>query len=90
MTEEAWTGAFEAKKRDDAFAATCAPNVTLCASALRRPVTGRKDVAYLTGEATQTYEDLEFVHEVQGGRLTFLEWHSRTRSEVSLEGVTVL
>jgi pimeloyl-ACP methyl ester carboxylesterase len=89
VTEEGWTGAFAAQQRD-AFAATFAPDVSLHASALRRPVTGRDDVAYLMGEASQLYEQLEFVHEAQGGRLTFLEWRARTHSGVSLEGVTVL
>jgi pimeloyl-ACP methyl ester carboxylesterase len=89
VAEEAWTGAFEAKKRD-AFAATFAHDVTLSASALRRPVSGRDDVAYLMGEASQIYEKLEFVHEAQDGRLTFLEWRARTHSGVALEGVTVL
>jgi pimeloyl-ACP methyl ester carboxylesterase len=89
VTEEAWTGAFKAKK-SDAFAAGFAPDVTLSASALRRPVTGREDVAYLMGEASQIYEELEFLHDVQGGRLTFLEWRAQTRSGVSLEGVTLL
>jgi pimeloyl-ACP methyl ester carboxylesterase len=89
VTEEGWTGAFAAQQRD-AFAATFAPDVALHASALRRPVTGRDDVAYLMGEASQIYEQLEFVHEAQSGRLTFLEWRARTHSGVSLEGVTVL
>ncbi|SDI13585.1 Pimeloyl-ACP methyl ester carboxylesterase [Actinokineospora alba] len=89
VTEDGWTGAFAAKQ-SDAFAATLAPDVALHASALRRPVTGRDDVAYLMGEASQIYEQLEFVHEAKDGRLTFLEWHARTRSGVSLEGVTVL
>jgi len=53
-------------------------------------VSGREDVAYLMGEASQIYEGLEFVHEAQDGRLTFLEWRARTHSGVSLEGVTVL
>jgi pimeloyl-ACP methyl ester carboxylesterase len=89
VTEEGWTGAFAAQQRD-AFAATFAPDVSLHASALRRPVTGRDDVAYVMGEASRLYEQLEFVHEAQGGRLTFLEWRARTHSGVSLEGVTVL
>lgn len=89
VTEEGWTGAFAAQRRD-AFAATFAPDVSLHASALRRPVTGRDDVAYLMGEASQIYEKLEFVHETQSGRLTFLEWRARTHFGVSLEGVTVL
>ena len=82
VTEEGWTGAFAAQQRD-AFAATFAPDVALHASALRRPVTGRDDVAYLMGEASQIYEQLEFVHEAQGGRLTFLEWHARTAGLIS-------
>jgi pimeloyl-ACP methyl ester carboxylesterase len=89
ITEEGWTGAFAAQQRD-AFAATFAPDVALHASALHRPVTGRDDVAYLMGEASQIYEQLEFVHEAKDGRLTFLEWRARTHSGVSLEGVTVL
>ncbi|MGY0390649.1 alpha/beta fold hydrolase [Nocardioides sp. WG-D5] len=89
VAEEHWTGAFAAK-RSLAFAETFASDVTLHASALRRPLTGRDDVAYLMGEASQIYQDLEFVHEAQGGRLTFLEWRAQTRSGVSLEGVTVL
>jgi hypothetical protein len=89
VTEEGWTGAFAAQQRDG-FAATFAPDVALHASALRRPVTGRDDVAYLMGEASQIYQQLEFVHEAQSGRLTFLEWRARTHSGVSLDGVTVL
>lgn len=86
---EQWTGAFKAKQ-GDAFAATFAPDVALHASALRRPLTGRDDVTYLMGEASQIYEDLEFVHEAGTDRLTFLEWRAHTHSGVPLEGVTVL
>jgi pimeloyl-ACP methyl ester carboxylesterase len=86
---EGWTGAFAAQQRD-AFAATLAPHVSLHASALRRPVTGRDDVAYVMAEASQLYAQLEFVHEAGAGRLTFVEWRASTRSGVSLEGVTLL
>ena len=72
VTEEAWTGAFQAQ-RDDSFAATLSADVALHASALRRPVTGRGDVAYVVEQASQMYEKLEFVHEAQSGRLTFLD-----------------
>jgi hypothetical protein len=89
VTEGGWTEAFAAQQRD-AFAATFAPDVALHASALRRPVTGRDDVAYVMGEASQIYENLVFVNEAQDGRMTFLEWHAETRSGVSLEGVTLL
>jgi hypothetical protein len=53
-------------------------------------VTGRGDVAFVVEQASQMYEKLEFVHEAQSGRFTFLEWSAQTRSGVSLEGVTVL
>ena len=89
VTEEAWTGAFEAQQ-GDSFAATLSADVALHASALRRPVTGRGDVAYVVEQASQMYQKLEFVHEAQSGRLTFLEWRAETGSGVSLEGVTVL
>lgn len=89
VTEEAWTGAFE-QKRDDSFAATLAEDVALHASVLHRPVIGRDDVAFVMGEASQIYERLDFVHQAQSGRITFLEWHAETFSGVSLEGVTLL
>lgn len=89
VTEEAWTGAFE-QKRDDSFAATLAEDVTLHASVLHQPVTGRDDVAFVMGEASQIYEKLDFVHQAQSGPITFLEWHAQTFSGVSLQGVTLL
>jgi hypothetical protein len=89
VEEEAWTGAFQ-EQREDSFAATFARDVTLQGSALRRPVIGRDDVAYLMGEASQIYQGLEFLHEAKSDRFTFLEWRAQTHSAVSLEGVTVL
>ncbi|MFC7500510.1 alpha/beta fold hydrolase [Nocardioides sp. CPCC 206347] len=89
VTEAAWTGAFE-EKRDDSFAATLAVDVVLHASVLYRPVVGRDDVSFVMGEASQIYQDLQFVHQAQSGHLTFLEWHATTHSGIALEGVTVL
>ncbi len=89
VTEEAWTGAFE-KKQDTSFAATLAEDVTLQASVLHRPVIGRDDVAFVMGEASQIYKQLDFVHQAQSGPVTFLEWRAETFSGVSLEGVTLL
>jgi ketosteroid isomerase-like protein len=71
-TTQAWTGAFDSQ-RADAFADAFAEDVVLEAAVLRRPITGRADVALAMGTASNLYESVTFTHEATNGARSYLE-----------------
>jgi pimeloyl-ACP methyl ester carboxylesterase len=84
-----WTQAF-ADRSPTAFAQALAPEVTLEASVLVRPVVGRERVKTVLGEASKIYESLTFTHQAVEGERTYLEWEAAAFGGQTLRGVTVL
>lgn len=89
MSEQTWTRAFRRHSESD-FAAAFAGDVTLEASALVRPITGRDVVAMVLREASTMYAELEFVDRAETIGSRWLAWRARTHSGLHLDGVTVL
>ena len=84
-----WTTAFETRS-STAFGATFAEDVVLEASVLRRPVTGREQVARVLDAAGGIYESLTFTNQVSDGDRAYLEWEAVGLGGVAMRGVTVL
>ncbi|SER46484.1 SnoaL-like domain-containing protein [Lentzea xinjiangensis] len=84
-----WTDAF-AEKSSAAFGAAFAEDVVLEASVLRRPITGRRQVAHVLEVASGIYESLTFEHQTVDGDRTYLEWEAVALGGTVLRGVTVL
>jgi len=87
--ESDWTTAFETKS-STAFGAAFAQDVVLEASVLRRPVTGREEVAHVLETASGIYESLTFTNQVIHDDRTYLEWDAVALGGIAMRGVTVL
>jgi hypothetical protein len=88
-TKQAWAGAFKSKK-SDAFADSFADDVVLEAAVLRKPITGRANVALVLGTASKLYESVTFTHETTNGARSYLEWEAIMPGEPPLHGCTIL
>ncbi|HJP76502.1 MAG TPA: nuclear transport factor 2 family protein [Pseudonocardiaceae bacterium] len=86
---EDWTGAFESRS-SDTFADAFAEDVVLEATALRKPISGRDNVALVMGTASKAYESLVFTHEATNGQRSYVEWEAVIAGEPTLYGSTIL
>lgn len=86
---EDWTGAFESRS-SDTFADAFAEDVVLEATALRKPIRGRDNVALVMGTASKAYESLIFTHEASNGLRSYVEWEAVVAGEPTLYGSTIL
>jgi ketosteroid isomerase-like protein len=84
-----WTKAFAAKT-PEAFAAAFSEDVTLEATALNRPITGRDNVKTVMAGASAIYESLQFTQQTTDGDRTYLEWQATGMGGQAMFGVTVL
>ncbi|HEY4454509.1 MAG TPA: nuclear transport factor 2 family protein [Pseudonocardiaceae bacterium] len=88
-TKQAWTGAFDSKNADK-FADAFAEDVVLEAAVLRKPITGRANVALAMGTASNLYESVTFTHETTSGARSYLEWEAVMPGQPTLHGCTIL
>lgn len=88
MTDD-WTGAFESRS-SGTFADAFAEDVVLEATALRKPIRGRDNVALVMGTASKAYESLIFTHEASNGLRSYVEWEAVVAGEPTLYGSTIL
>ncbi|HEX4222668.1 MAG TPA: nuclear transport factor 2 family protein [Pseudonocardiaceae bacterium] len=88
-TQQAWTNAFESRD-SGAFADAFAEDVVLEATALRKPVSGRANVALVMGAASNIYESVTFTHEAANGARSYVEWVSVMPGVGPLHGTTIL
>lgn len=86
---QAWQSAFE-QKTEEGFAAALASDVRLEASALAKPVQGKDKIKAVMAAVSGVYESLEFVHQVQDGERTYLEWRAAAFGGFAMKGVTIL
>ena len=84
-----WTKAFAAKT-PEAFAAAFTEDVTLEATALMRPITGRDSVKVVMAGASAIYESLQFTQQTTDGDRTYLEWQATGMGGQAMSGVTIL
>jgi hypothetical protein len=89
VSDGSWTRAF-GDREEEAFADALATDVLLEASALRRSVRGRKEVALVLATASRVYDSLVFTHETRDGARTYLEWEASACNGTRLLGTTVL
>ncbi|BCW05697.1 alpha/beta fold hydrolase [Arthrobacter sp. NtRootA1] len=86
---QAWQSAFE-QKSEEGFAAALALDVRLEASALAKPVQGKDKIKAVMAAVSGVYESLEFVHQVQDGERTYLEWRAAAFGGFAMKGITIL
>jgi hypothetical protein len=89
VTGHGWTTAF-AKKSAAAFGDTFAPDITLDATTITRPIQGRENVTQVMTAASSIYESLAFTHGATNGPRTYLEWEAKLPGGTPVAGVTVL